>query len=437
MFKSIAVILIILLFHGCAPKAPEITPEPVTTEKTPYGPVQPMKELLSSSYAQQYSPVQSVFEPRREPDYSKMILLSRERPEIILADDVTAYALQGDVLAAGFSGGHVRIWSGWPCAGFDYSSDDPVQNIWMGGYSPFVAVSSGNQQEISIFDLRSCTLRKEITTQGPVQNITVSSDASRIALVDEGRRLWTGSPGQTLEHRETLRYNPLAMSFTPKGGVLMVVDEAGWLVKWTVPEYEMLESFLIPDGPFEVARFKGSSLVLDKRGNPGSAVVWNIPAGQLDADNTARGEYLLENKVLYYILHHEELVKRVFMSAPELQVQIDPEKMAVKVRDLDGRQRYFNARTGEEIEEFESYAGFKDIQVQPTGVFSWADTDYSLADPVMSSKDSTLWSRYIPDQGHYLWWTADRDRQSGTFQQRLPLRRNIRAEIPPDWVDID
>ena len=436
LIKTIALILAFFLIQGCVPKTTDITPEPVPTEKRPYGPAQPLDEFLSNTYSQQYSPAKSIFQADRRPDYSEMILLSREKPVLTLADNVTSYAGQGGILAAGFTSGEVRVWSDWPCPGFNYSSQEAVHNVWIGGHSPYVAVCGDNQQQVDVFDLRSCSLAHEITAQGPVQTIAVSSDAGQIALVDQGRRLWKGNPDDELEHQETLRNAPLAISFTPKGGVLMVVDKTGWLVKWTVPEYEVLESILIPDGPFEVARFTGSRLVMGKKDSPGSAVVWDIPAGQPAAENMATGEYLLDNQILYYILPEEKPVKRVFMSAPELQAQVYPDKMIIKVRDLDGTNRYFHARTGEESEGSETHTGFQPVQVQPTGEFSWADTDYTLADPVLSSNDSTLWSRFIPDQGHYLWWTASRDSQPGTFQQRLPVRQNIRAEIPPEWVDL-
>lgn len=434
-FPAIFIFMAWALITGCSPKTqdPALRPDPILTQEKPFGPAMSFKELMEQNLSRQYSPPETIFEPDDPPPHHGLMVINREKPVVTLARGVSSFAGGPDFLAAGFHDGNISIWSRFPCPMLTLPQKEPVKKIWWDGQSPYICASGSNTSLAHIYDLGRCARIADIAVEGMVEKMTVSPRGNHVALVDQGGRLWTGNLNGELTRRATLRFAPLQASFTPGEGVLMISDSAGWLVLWTVPDYEIMEQIQIPNGPFSEALFDGPILLL-KGLDHAHVSAWDIPAGQSAETGPDRGEFILENGVLYYVMPEEKNLKKMLMTKPEFIVSADSEQMILRVLDLDGQKRYYNARTGNEKKEAGEFMENQVIEVSVHAIFLWAGTGYALADPVLVTDKWALWSRFIPGQGHYLWWSANNGLEQKDFTGELPHRINIRKEIPPDWI---
>ncbi len=428
-----------VLIWSCAPKVEdakppeEVTPARVLDE--PDLPEMTLQELLEQKFSSQYSSLASVFDLPADPLRQGLIMLSHEKPVLTLAREVSAYNSGSQALAVGSAGGDIQIYSPWPCHSISLPGQEAAREIFWNGEAPFLCAIGHDRQELTVFDLQKCVQAGQITTKGPVQNAAVSPDGQHLAVVDEGRRLWTGKVQGDLELQATLRFDVLDITFTPESGLLMAADSAGWLIIWHLPDYEVLEQKRVSGGPFQQAEFAGAVLNFRGADNPEADVAWDIiRARKLEPEHNE--SFMLEDETLYYVWPEKQYVKKAILSSADLQVLVDPELMVFKVADLDGESRFYDARSGEPVESAVDTAKMSAVQVSGGGEFSWAETDYQLADAVKSSADWTLWARYIPDKGHYLWWTAGGGQKAIEFGGQLPHRSNIRKEIPADWRDL-
>jgi len=438
--RVLLLVLLAMVISSCAPKASDapVRPEPVISREKPFGPTISLEQFIGMTLGRQYSSLEQLFEiPQDNPDH-RLIMISREKPVLILDTGVTAYTGDDGFLAAGYADGNIRVWSDLPCPMVALPDKEPVRRLWHGRGSPYLsAAGDSNPSRVSIYDLNRCARVADIDAQGPVENVAVSSQGSHLALVDAGRRLWTGNLQGSLEQQATLRFDPLDMAFSPREGILMLADQAGWLVLWNTPDYSGLEQSLIPGGPFEKADFMGPELVFWGSRDTPAPVVWNIPGGEILQASPETGSFTLENGILYYTLYEERQIKKVHMIGPGFSVLADKKNMILKFQDLDGKTRHYDAVTGLETQSSFSSAQGEALDVSLSGGFTWAGIDYSLADPVIISSQWVLWCRYIPGRGYYLWWLPNTGLEYLDFKSELPVRENIRGEIPPAWVGLD
>ncbi len=432
---AIFIIMVAAFTAGCAPKTPDPDPrpDPLLTREKPFGPTMSFEELLDQTLNRQYSSPETIFEPDDPPPHQGLMVINREKPVLTLARSVSSFAGGRDFLAAGFNDGNISIWSGFPCPIVTLPQREPVKKIWWDGQSPYICASGQNMSRAHIYDLGRCAMVGDIAVEGAVEVMAVSPGRGHVALVDQGGRLWTGSLNEELTQRETLRYAPLQVSFTPGEGVLMIADSAGWLILWATSDYEVMEQALIPGGPFGKAQFDGPVLLL-RNSESNDFAAWDIPAGRAIEAWSDRGRFILENEVLYYMLSEEKKIKKMLMSKPEFMVSVDSQKMILEILDLDGQTRYYNARSGNEIDKPLELEISDRVETSVLGDFTWAGARYSLADPVLVTDKWALWSRFISGHGHYLWWSVNPGMKIKDYEGELPHRFNIRSEIPPDWT---
>lgn len=432
-------IICVLAVVSCAPKITDAPaePEPLITYEQPFGPTVSLDQLLKKTLRNQYSSMESVFEvPVDTPD-QKLILLTQEKPVLFVESGVTAFAADDEFLAAGYADGNIRIWSELPCPVLALPKREAVQRLWRDRSSPYLsAAGSRNPAVINIYDLNKCAMVAIINADAPADDIAVSPRGTYLAMVDTGRRLWTGNLRGNLEQQAGLRFDPLDMTFSPKEGVLILVDQAGWMLLWTTPDYSLLEQTLIPGGPFDKGTFLGPELILQKAGETTDQVVWDIPDMKILADRPKTGRFHLENEILNYTLPDRQPVKKVHMSGPFFRLMADSKSMTFKILDVDGKTKYYDAVTGSETKGVSFGETLNSVNLPPSGQFTWSGVEYSLADPVIIKGQWALWCRYIPDQGFYLWWALNPGLVNKNFNQELPVRENIRREIPPVWTKL-
>ena len=356
---------------------------------------------------------------------------------MILDRDVTAYAGGSDYLAAGYINGNIRVWSKWACPSVTLPRKEAIHSIWWNGFSPFIAACDQNQQQISVYNLRSCSRAADVPTKGPVKEFAVGPQGTHLACVDAGRRLWTGTNNRLNQEMARLRYDVLDIAFTPGCGLLMAADRMGWLVLWSLSDYQMWDQVRIPGGPFEQGHFEQDRLILYPEKNKAKSLVWDIPAGSKSTKNRSKGRFFLEDNVLYYLCSKPQWVKKAVLSGAGLQAFVHPGQGIIQVLDLDGEKRYYHAGTGMQVPVPKQELNFKQVPVTAQCGFVWNGVKFRLADPVLVLDHWALWARYIPDQGYYLWWTENADVPAKEYDLKLPRRQNIRAEIPATWMGIE
>ncbi len=435
LLLSAPMLVIILAFaFGCAPRAvePTLKHPSVLTQEKPFGPTTTFQELVQESVSRQHSPVDTLFDPDIAPLHPGLLVINRERPMVALARDVTAFAGGPGFLAAGSREGDIRIWSSFPCPLVTLPQKEPVGKIWWDGQGPYLSASDGSGSRVYVYDLDRCARVSDIDIGAEVETMAVSSGGRHVALVDRGGRLWTGDLNTEPTRRETLRFAPLAVAFTPGEGVLMICDGEGWLVLWSTADHHVMSQTLVPGGPFAHGTFDGPTLILETPGHENTSA-WDIPGSRPVKAPENRGEFVLGNGVLHYVAPGERYVKKTLLSRPRFSVEGDRKQMVVRIFDLDGQMRYYCLRTGLEREKVHGFQRSALVAVSPHGSFAFEGMDYALADPVVINGDWVLWSRFIDGHGHCLWWTANPGLEKRSFTETLPHRTDIRKATPPEW----
>ncbi|WP_045210759.1 WD40 repeat domain-containing protein [Desulfonatronovibrio magnus] len=429
------ILVILLALSACAPKSvhTQERAEPIITPEAPFGPPQSFEAFINTALNRQHSPVETLFTPMDNGEPEALYLIVRERPVLILDNNVTSFQGGPDYLATGYTDGSIRILGRQSCSGVVLPARENVRGVWWDGYGPYLAAAGEDKSKLTLFDLDRCAGIHEISAPGPVFLTALSRFGNHIAIVDEGRRLWVGKTGNELEHLATLRYDPLQMVFSPGSGVLVLVDAAGWLTLWTVDDYEILEQVLIPGGIFQQADFIGATLVLDN--NLPSQTAWDIPSASKASFSELYGSFVLDDRLLYYMYPDFQYIKKTFMGKPEFTVVADQDTMTIKVVEIAGRETFYRAADGN-LSQHQTLTDPEEISVDIYGGFTWAGAEYILADPVMITDQHALWARYVEGRGYYLWWTPNPGLDKMNFPQKLPQRDNIRKDIPPHWENI-
>lgn len=517
---ALLVVLAILLSTACTPRMVQPPkPVPLLTEQTPFGPSMTLAEMLEQSLRTQYRPPNIDFPvpeqmadpssaPRQQSgDY--FMELSREPVTLHLASDVTAFVLGPSAsnettqagertdgipeagLAMGHANGNIRILSHWPCASLTLPTATPVTVLTWDGHGPFLGAGNAQGGELHVFDLRHCARMGAVPGQRPLRGAALSPAATWAAVTDTGQRLFVGpvndlsanpfnaSPvleQDPMRHVGTLRFPPLALAFSPRGGLLQSVDRAGWLLVWTLPELTLLEQVRISGGPFEAALFHGGHLVLRPDGDEqeypssehdasrGELVIWDIPntravtaeeiAASRGATSTNRDapwdllrffeQFRLDAGLLTFRTAREHWLRKLHFGTPRFSVHVAESSGLFRVTEPDQTQQWYNARTGRPVNAPDPEpARLTPLPVATDGTVFWGGRTYVLADPVQARDGYVLLARHVPEHRFFLWWTPIEEARDSTGNwslpdatDLLPVRGSLLADSPPTWISL-
>lgn len=445
-----------LLLGACSPMHKHDEPGPgrvhFLTPEMPFGPTTPLPVFLNQALEDQYPSKLPPFLPPK-PLEEHFIELDLEPPRIHLATGVRSYSAGTSGLAAGLEDGNIMIWSDWPCPALSLPESSPVDMLAWDGASAFLGASGTQRFALHVYDLRLCGHVGSITSDKPVSVAAVSPSGKRIALVDNTRRLHVGEAGlDELRQGEMLRFPPLALSFTPREGLLFSVDQAGWLLHWKVPELQVLHQSLIPGGPFRQAFFDGRQLFLEplQRDTIGSLedgrewVAWDIPISKVvSVENIPARIFDLKSGLLTYQTSDRRWIRKLRLGRPSFHAWASPSAGRLRIKDVDGSVGCFSAWDGLPEHEDECHAAdWKKLEVDRSGSFHWGGVSYALGDPIRVRQEHVLYCRHLPENRFFLWWDdVKRDEQhegvlSSPHAGFLPVRKSLRKEIPPTWIPL-
>lgn len=444
----------VLFQGGCAPARKHPQPEPVhalSLEK-PFGPSISLAEFLNRSLGRQYPDhVPLPCPPDELGEYH--VELAREQAEVHLAAGVRSHAVGPDGLAAGMDNGNILVWSDWPCPALTLPTASPVDLLAWDGVSPFLGASDARRERLHVFDLRLCAHVGSISSDEPIVVAALSGSGSWGALVDQGRRLRAGPVDSGPLHQAgVLRFHPLALDFSPREGLLFSVDQAGWLLHWTVPDLLVLDQALIPQGPFARAEFSGPHLLLEpvpRESGPGvreqatAPVIWDIPGAAMVSSGDAPASGMrLEAGVLTYQSPEKRWVRKMRLGRPQPRAWASPSSSLLRIRDVDGAFRCYCAVDGLLLQDDQCQAkDWKELDMDRAGRFQWVGLSYALADPIAVRNGQALFCRHLPGDRFFLWWAKIRPEEEPrpapgadlAEQGRLPVRESLHMGVPPAW----
>ncbi|WP_153306837.1 hypothetical protein [Desulfonatronum thioautotrophicum] len=528
-----------LLLSSCTPRvAPTPGPAPLLTEQTPFGPGLTLSEMLEQTLRAQYPlpridfpvPEQlskatpssrthvdaSSGDPSPEHPWDYFMELSREPVTLSLVSDATAFLLAPSAssshyiqaldqatgvpnagidagLAVGQANGDIRIWSGWPCTLLTLPTQTPVTLLTWDGIGPFLGAGNAQSGELHVFDLRHCARVATVPKERPLRQAALSSALTWVAVTDTGQRLFVGptsdplfdsvptSPAlenSSMRHVGTLRFPPLALAFSPREGLLQSVDQAGWLLIWTLPDLSLLEQVRIPGGPFADGLFYGGHLLLrpvddtletqiPTEESPSSEVVaWDIPNSRavdakvaLSFQNASLdqappwhllqffAQFRLDAGLLTFRTDQEHWLRKLHFGAPRLSVHAAEDIGLLRVTEPDQTQRWYHATSGMPAKTPNPEpAHLRPLAVAPDGTVDWDERTFVLADPIFHRDGFVLLARHVPEYRFFLWWTPDQEvsqdlenfsaHGEAGAADRLPLRISLLQETPPSWISI-
>lgn len=411
--------------------------------------------FLNQALERQYpAQLQAFAPPERTGEY--FVELARESALVHLAAGVRSYAAGPAGLAAGLDGGDILVWSDWPCPALTLPEAGPVDLLAWDGVSAFLGAANNRRGVLDVYDLRLCAHIGTVSGEGAMAVAALSPSGAWTAFVDQQRRLLAGPVDGTPRQAGVLRFQPLALAFSPREGLLFSVDQAGWLLHWRLPELEVLEQVLIPGGPFQRAVFDGPRLLLEPVPRPAETaglkdergpVVWDVPSSAAIAmDSGSAQGFALEDGLLTYRTPDRRWIRKMRLGRPQPKVWASPSAARLRLRDLDGLIRCYSAKDGLSVDADQCRVDdWEELDVSPSGRFHWGNVGYALADPMMVRDGLVLYSRSLSEDRFFLWWVHPEEGSPPMPQLaphrsdrtgRLPVRKSLRMEIPPYWMTV-
>ncbi|MGE4298406.1 MAG: WD40 repeat domain-containing protein [Desulfovibrionaceae bacterium] len=408
-----------------------------------FGPTRTLAQYLADAQRKQYFALDTLYTPPPKGFEDKFLLQLKPAHAVLhLAQGVAAWHADDKGLAAGLTDGNVYVWSDWPCPGVSVPGNGGIGAMSWDAGSPYLAVDEAKHARIHVFDLRHCAQVQAVDPKSTIVSMALSPKGSWLAFVDEVHNLWVGPTAGEAKVIARLRYVNLALAFTPQEGVLMAADQGGWVTLWSPHAGKMVDQIRIPGAPFTAARFEGSRLILTP--TEGAVRGFDLVRRQEVAPDDAPPHYLERDGGLYYRTFEKRLVKNVHLGASVLIVRHSPSAGALHVHDIDGKDRYYTVQEGRQIATVDA-GDWVPVGLDGGAGFEAAGTRFSLADPVYATQDQTLYCRYIPEEGFFLWWRPNGSLATAApqgsalynpYPGSLPVREGLLADAPVAWQDM-
>ena len=415
------------------PLPPVEPPAPVEQrEATPPNGAGEVAWLIAKKFSEQVSSPSTIF---RAPagEFSDFVLrVELAQPVVDLSVGVIRFVGGQEGLAIINEDGTIQVLGQGACRSLVLpQGETPEEIAWRPG-SPRLAVLTSQRRRIRVFELNNCAEIATLSLRSSVRRVAISPHGTWLAAIDEVHGLWSGPAIGPLSELVDLRFPSLGVFFSPAEGLLLVVDEAGWLVSWATASGLQVASVRIPGGPFVSSSLQGNSLILQGKTE---WVNWDLSSGKVVQQDRHEPDFFLEKGILRYRSPDTSAVKRLVLGKGKIVVEASSAAELVRVHDMDGALRYYSAITGEPA----GVIAANDWIEIPYGEdyrLSKGSIDFVLADPVYQEGGWRLYSRSVPG-GFLLWWEqAEETLPPGRQRGMLPVRMGLKGGPPGEWVDI-
>lgn len=423
-----AALLAVLALLSCAPGAKEPAgPEAAPAEEFPAVERLPTtREFIAQRMNEQHSPLSSIYSvPESDLDNNVFVELYRGRKTAVLAENVETYLGNIESLAVAFENGVINVLGDWPCESLIVPGSEPGLIAWRPD-SPVLAATEAERPVIHVYELLSCAEIAALEQPSRPALLSISRDGSRISVIDEVYDLWIGPSIGPLSKAARLRYAALDLQFSPQGGLVMVIDQLGWVTSWSAQNGERVRTAQIPGGPFETAEINGALIHISNF--DGITKTWSITGSEFIEAEKPASPYKLENGILTYTEPGLSYLKRVHFGRPRLSAAYSKSSRVLRISDIDGNNRYYSLASGQKV--YDAKAGdWEAVEIDPDGTVRTAGQVFRLADPIFQQDEWRLMARHTSDQTVYTWWIQAAAEPGGLPKPGvLPFRYGIKPD---------
>ncbi len=195
-----------------------------------------------------------------------------------------AYSPDGGTLAAGYSGGTIRLW--------DLASHRTIRETTFGAAPLALAFAGGGKlleaadaDAVGTWNLAAQAGIAARPLSSPAQGraVAFSPDGATVATgsADGNVRLWNTATGQEVGAPMSSDANPVdAVAFSPDGALVASASTDGNVQLWSTAGQQVAGPALIPDGPdVDALAFSPDGKLLATGGQDGTARLWNVGSG--------------------------------------------------------------------------------------------------------------------------------------------------------------
>ncbi len=195
-----------------------------------------------------------------------------------------AYSPDGGTLAAGYSGGTIRLWdlASHRTIRVTTFGAAPLALAFAGGGKLLEAAAAGAVGTWNLAAQAGITARP-LSSPAQGRAVAISPDGATVATggADGNVRLWNTATGQEAGAPMSSDASPVdAVAFSPDGALVASASADGNVQLWSTAGQQVTGSALIPNGPdVDALAFSPDGKLLATGGQDGTARLWSVGSG--------------------------------------------------------------------------------------------------------------------------------------------------------------
>lgn len=439
--RATLLLVFLLLLAGCAaghgpprPHVPEVSSPGGASAVAPGS----LQAFAAARAAELTPSLRSIFAPPQGLPQPFFLVLSREVQETPLADRVLAHATADASLAFAREDGGIGIVSSWPCHSLALPGGARAVALSLAAQAGRLAALDEGNHTLRVFDLTACGELAAHATPTPVATMALSPDGQSIGYADAAYGLWAGpaiATGQGFANLARLRFITLDVGFSPRCGLLVVVDQVGWITVWKLPEGQILKTLRLPGGPFQEARISGGTVLA--RTVQGQAVAFDLASASALAAPSPETLTLREG-VLLHTGGSPRLHRRLRLGTSPMQAWLHEAAGVLTLRDVDGQTRSYTVQDGRPTQPPGGPGQGQPVTLDGQYIASHGALRLQVAFPLYKTAGMTLYCRQTADEQYLLWWEAcEHPAAPQTPPPGLPRLSNVFGAEPAGWIPLD
>lgn len=288
--------------------------------------------------------------------------LRLEQTAVLLDTGVIASTGEGRFAAASHADGRIRLFGAGNCTTLSMPDSHPAYALALSKNGSLLAAWAQGVSRLVFFNLneKDCPATSVETPLSGHISLTLNASGEYLAAQDSAGNVWLGSAGNgttggDMRHVATLPGLPAAIGFSDAGGVLQAVDALGRGGSWNPRTGKLLNKLNIPGGPFLRGEFRGTEARLWT--GEGRLVRWDAlhnsdlgnATGPAAAEAAgAQGWLELRGAELFHVRPGQSWRPEPAYEPRPPQLTHSEHARCLRLADVDGLVRYFDAETGAE-----------------------------------------------------------------------------------------
>lgn len=285
---------------------------------------------------------------------AQALRLTRGQAQRLLAENVIAGTGDGQAAAAARADGSLQIIGPFACAAARTPGGRPALALALAARGGILAAWAQGADDIIFYELGTagCAATMSAAPFTGEADIALSPGGELLAAHDASGALWLGPRGGELRVVARMPAPLALLSFSESGGTLAAISQSGKGGVWNARTGAMLRSLDIAGGPFRSGVLRDADAWLRKA--DGTALRWNLPRGAQAAEAAEepqrhRDWVELRGNALFLVSTRSKWrADPVYEPALPL-LDWSARRKALRLRDVDGLVRYFDAQTGKPV----------------------------------------------------------------------------------------